>query len=125
MRAVALFQGASYLGFAGWALLRTDHYKRRHGMPDGVDWVLRAHAGWMVIVGTVLVRGGYLGPITGGRQMLGASAAAQLAANDAYSLRTVPPVYRLDLAHEAALVAAWATLAYRARHRRTQARVRQ
>ncbi|MBA2764815.1 MAG: YHS domain-containing protein [Thermoleophilaceae bacterium] len=114
---VALVQGASYVGFGLWSTLARRHYRRIHDLPaDG--WILNAHGGWLLVVGSTLV-------LAGARrrseqsdvQLLGAGAALGLAVNDAVSAARngVARIYISDLAYEAALVLGWSAAALKRR----------
>ncbi len=107
-RALAVAQGASYLYFGLWSLVRREHYREVHALRSD-DWVLNAHGGWLLAVGGVLVRGGAR-PASRDRSLplLGMASAVALAANDALLVGRIAPIYRLDLAYEISLAALWA-----------------
>lgn len=103
---VALVQGASYLGFATWALTARSHYRRVHRL-RAEPWLLNAHAMWMGLVGSALVAAGLHGNAEDRAiRLLGTGAAAGLAFNDLMT-RNLPGVYRSDLLWETALSLAW------------------
>jgi hypothetical protein len=106
-RLAALAQGILYLVPAFWAMGRKEHYKRVHQITGNDDWMLRTHAAWMGIIGALLLSAGATGHLTRQTRALGFGAAAQLAANDIYSIRKVPAIYRLDLALEIPLAIFW------------------
>ena len=105
-RAVALAQGSSYVYFASWAFLRRRHYVERHELAGTSPWVLNAHAGWMALVGAILVRAGLRGE-EGDAAAIGLASAASLAANDLALSGRIAPIYRVDLAWEALLASGW------------------
>jgi hypothetical protein len=106
-RGIALLQGASYVGFGLWLLLRRDHYREVHGLSSD-DWTLNAHAGWLSPVGAALLTAGIVGdhdrPSV---RVLGTGAAVGFAVNDAVLLSGLPSIYRADLVYEALIVGAW------------------
>ena len=107
-RALALGQGSSYVFFGLWSLVRRAHYRRVHEL-DADDWVLNAHGGWLTVVGATLVAGSLRpGAAVPELRALGFGSALALATNDALLRQDVAPVYRLDLAYEAAIATAWA-----------------
>lgn len=106
-RAVAVVQGGSYVYFGAWALLRRDDYIARHELQGTSHWVLNAHAGWMLLVGSELLSAGSSGRVHGGTMRLGLASATALALNDAALLRGIAPIYRSDLAWETVLAFAW------------------
>jgi len=110
-RALALTQGASYLYFGLWSLLRRKHYRSVHEL-KGDDWVLNAHGGWLSVVGATLVAGSLRrGQSSSELTTLGLGSALALAANDAVLMREIAGIYRLDLAYETTIVALWALAA--------------
>lgn len=107
MSVTALVQGASYVGFGVWSLAARGHYRRVHEIRRD-DWVLNAHGGWLVAVGTTLVAAALRGRGSSSEvRTLGLASALALAANDAISLSRVPGIYRSDLLYELGLVAGW------------------
>ncbi len=105
--ATALVQGASYIGFGIWSLAGRRHYRDVHEI-DRDDWVLNAHGGWLLAVGTTLVASALRGRANGAEvRTLGVASALALALNDAVSLPRVAPIYRSDLAYEVGLAGLW------------------
>jgi hypothetical protein len=119
MRLLALTQGVSYVYFGVWALIWTRHYIRTHELSGQDRWVLRAHALWMITVGSTLLRATIVGRVTDETVMLAVGSAASLAANDAYSIRQIAPIYRIDLAYETGFLGSWLAFAARRIAKRT------
>ena len=105
-RAIAGAQGASYVFFALWAFLGRRAYVERHELEATSPWVLNAHAGWMGLVGALLVRRAVRG-VDGEAAAVGLTAAAGLAANDLVLRNRIPRIYRSDLAWESLLAVGW------------------
>jgi hypothetical protein len=112
-RLTALTQGASYLYFGLWALVWKRHYIRTHELSGQDPWVLRAHALWMILIGSTLARAGIGKRVDDTARALAVGSATAFALNDAYSIARVAPIYRLDLAYELGFVGVWATLTRR------------
>lgn len=116
-RVLAVTQGASYLYFGLWSLLRRDHYRSTHEL-ECDDWVVNAHGGWLSIVGATLMVGGVRGRQDSSElTTLAVGSALALAANDALLSRRIAAIYRLDLAYEATLAALWGLTARTTRRR--------
>lgn len=106
-RLIALAQGASYVAFGAWAVVARRNYVERHELEGTSPWVLNAHAGWMTLVGAMLTSAAVGNRVDRRVQALGLASSGGLALNDAALLRRIPPVYRADLAWEAAVAVAW------------------
>ena len=93
--------------FALWAVLFRRHYRQVHQLHTD-DWVLNAHAMWLLLVGSQLVRSSLQadGDAAG---HVGFGAAAGLAATDFITERTsdLAPIYRSDMVFESLIAAAW------------------
>ena len=104
---MGLLQGASYVGFGVWSLTARDHYRRVHAIKRN-DWVLNAHGGWLLAVGTTLVTAALRRRASSPEvRTLGVASALALAANDAASRSRVPGIYRRDLMYELAVATTW------------------
>jgi hypothetical protein len=114
-RVTATVQGGSYVYFGLWALLRRRSYIRTHGLEGQEGWVLRAHALWMILIGSTLLKAVARDRIDETSRRLAMGSATALAVNDAYSIRRAAPIYRVDLGYELGVLGAWATLARRQR----------
>lgn len=105
--AIALLQGGSYLYFGLWSLLARKHYRRKHRIRSD-DWVLNAHGGWLLAVGSTLVASAVRGAAARPEiRLLATTSALGLACNDLALRRRIAPIYRLDTVYELGLVAAW------------------
>jgi hypothetical protein len=106
-RLLALLQGGSYVWFGGWSVLARRHYRRTHRI-DRDDWLLNAHGGWLVVVGSTLAVAALRERTDHAElRLLGTGAAAALAVNDARGARRLAPIYRVDLVYELALLGGW------------------
>lgn len=110
-RWLAGLQGASYLYFASWSILRRSHYRRVHRL-NGAAWLLNAHGLWLTLAGTVLTWASMRDRAEQPEVLLvGLGASSGLAVVDLTTAATdgVAPIYYADLALETLIAFGWLT----------------
>jgi hypothetical protein len=109
-RTVALAQGLYFMGSGVWPLVHMRSFLAMTG-PKTDLWLVRTVGALIAVSGAVLTAAAWRGRVTPEVAALGVGSASVLGAVDAIYVAkaTIPPVYLLDLAAEAVLVAAWTT----------------
>ena len=107
--AVALAQGMYFTATGVWPLVHMPSFLAVTG-PKRDRWLVRTVGALVGVVGGVLTSAARRDRVTPELTALGAGSALALALVDVVytSRRTIPPIYRLDAAAEATLLAAWA-----------------
>ena len=117
-RRLALGQGIFYLVTGIWPLVSIGTFQKVTG-PKADLWLVKTVGALISVIGAVLVAAGLRRRLTPEAGMLAAGSAAVLATIDTVYVakRRIAPVYLLDAAMEAALVAGWAAVGARRRKR--------
>lgn len=107
--ALAVGQGAFYLGTGVWPLLHDESFQAVTG-PKADVWLVKTVGSLVAVIGGVLMAAGLRRQVHPELRALAAGSAAALAAIDiTYASRgRISPIYLLDAAAEIGLVAAWA-----------------
>lgn len=115
---VALVQGLFYVATGLWPLFSPGTFQRVTG-PKADFWLVKTFGLFIAVVGAVLLLAAARRAVSLEVALLAAGGAAALAACDVafVARRRIGPVYLLDAAAEAALVAAWAACAWQAAYR--------
>ena len=106
---LAMAQGAFYVATGVWPILHLRSFEAVTG-PKAEGWLVKTVGGLIAVAGGALAAAGARGRVTPEIAAVGAGCAAVLAAIDVVytSKRRIAPVYLLDAAAEAVLMAAWA-----------------
>lgn len=106
---LALLQGSYFAATGIWPILHMRSFEAITG-PKTDRWLVRTVGALVGVMGGVLISSARSGRMTTEIRILAAGSAAALAAVDLYYVARgrIPPVYLLDAAAEAALLAGWA-----------------
>jgi hypothetical protein len=118
-RGLALAQGAFYAATGAWPVVHLASFEAVTG-PKLEGWLVRTTGVVVGVIGAALLSAGARRAVTPELVLLGASAAAGLAAIDVWYAgvrRRIAPVYLADAAVELAIAGAWAVIAARGRSR--------
>ena len=112
--ALAVAQGAFYLGTGLWPLLHMRSFESVTGEKTD-DWLVETVGALLTVSGAVMMMAGLRRRVTPEIALLAAGSAAALTAIDVIytARRVIRPVYLLDAAVEVGLIAAWAAVAAR------------
>jgi hypothetical protein len=116
-RALALGQGAYFLATGIWPLVHMRSFLRVTGYKRDL-WLVRTVGALVAVTGAAVFSAARRGRLTGEIALLAAGTAAALGAVDVIysSRRRIPPIYMLDGAAEAGIVALWLGLPRGTRH---------
>jgi hypothetical protein len=106
--AVSLAQGGFYVATGLWPILHLPSFEAVSG-PKPEGWLVKTFGGFISVVGGALALAGMRRRVTPELALLGAGAAAALAAADIIYVgkRRIAPTYLLDAAAELLLLGAW------------------
>jgi hypothetical protein len=108
LRTLALAQGAYFLATGVWPLIHMRSFLRVTGYKRDL-WLVRTVGALIAVTGATMLSASQRNRVTGEIAFLAAGTAGALGAIDAIytSRRRIPPVYLLDAAAEAGIVALW------------------
>lgn len=108
LRTLALAQGAYFLATGIWPLVHMPSFLRATGYKRDL-WLVRAVGALIAVTGATMLSAAQRNRVTGEIAFLAAGTAGALGAIDTiYTSRgRIPPVYLLDAAAEAGIVALW------------------
>jgi hypothetical protein len=108
LRTLALAQGAYFLATGIWPLVHMPSFLRATGYKRDL-WLVRTVGALIAVTGATMLSAAQRNRVTGEIAFLAAGTAGALGAIDAiYTSRgRIPPVYLLDAAAEAGIVALW------------------
>lgn len=107
-RAVAVGQGAFWMGAGLWPVLHLKSFERATG-PKADGWLAQSFGAMMTVVGSALVLGGARRPADRTTRWLAIASALCLGTLDTYFVarRRIRPTYLFDAAVQAGFLAAW------------------
>ena len=120
---VPIVQGIINIVAGLWSIVLRGNYVEVHQLNGTTFWMLTAHGMWLVLIGLVLLIGGYRRQKRFEFRLLAFGNAAGLLLTDMASAvaATIAPIYYTDMVLEAIFIVLWAFIWLRERQQGAQA----